>query len=350
MRAVVKYDRRPGHMELRELPDPVAAPGEVVVRVRACGVDRGGDLYVWRSTPGMPFAVPVVPGAENCGEVVEVGEGVEGWRAGDRVVSEVIVGSCGACAYCRGGHPMHCPDRIDLGRAVDGAYAEYFAVPARHLHRIPDGVSFRAAVLTEMAAVAARNLAERTVIRPGDDVAIVGPGPVGLLSVQLAVAAGARSVAIVGLSQDGTRLELARRLGATHVLLSDAPDFAQALTETHPDGFDVVAETSGAPAGVQVAIDLTRPLGTLAAIGTPVGRQVPVEWVAIALKGLTIHGTYAHAWSTWELVLEQMRRGVLTPERLVTHVLPLERWEEAFQTSADDPEAIKIAVTPGASI
>jgi 2-desacetyl-2-hydroxyethyl bacteriochlorophyllide A dehydrogenase len=333
-------------MELREVPDPVAGPGEVVVRVRACGVDRGGDLYVWRSTPGMPFAVPVIPGAENCGEIAEVGEGVRGWEVGDRVVSEVIVGSCGACAYCHGGHPMHCRERVDLGRAVDGAYAEYFAVPAAHVHRIPDGVTFRAAVLAEMAAVAARNLCEQTVIRPGDDVAIVGPGPVGLLSVQLAVAAGARHVVMVGLKGDRSRLELARALGATDAITSDTEGFADA----YPDGFDVVADTSGTAGGVQLAIDLAKPLAQVAAIGTPVGKQVPLEWVQVALKGLTIRGTYAHAWSTWELVLDLMGRGALTPEPLVTHVLPLERWEDAFNQSDGDREAIKIAVTPGGEL
>ena len=259
MKAVVKYDRRPGHMELRDVADPVAGPGEVVVRVRACGVDRGGDLYVWRSTPGMAFEVPVIPGAENCGEIAEVGEGVHGWDVGDRVVSEVIVGSCGTCGYCHGGHPMHCRERLDLGRAVDGAYAEYFAVPARHVHRIPDGVSFRAAVLAEMAAVAARNLCERTVTRPGDDVAVVGPGPVGLLSVQLAVDAGARHVVMVGLEADRTRLELARALGATDVL-------TEGFADAYPEGFDVVADTSGSPSGVQLAIELAKPLGQVAAI------------------------------------------------------------------------------------
>jgi 2-desacetyl-2-hydroxyethyl bacteriochlorophyllide A dehydrogenase len=342
VKALVKYDRAPGHMELRTVDDPAPAVDEVVVAVKACGVDRGGDLYVWKSTPGMPFAVPVIPGAENCGEIVAVGRDVRGWAVGDRVVSEVIVDSCGTCAHCRAGFINHCASKLDLGRMVDGAYAEFFSVSAHHLHRIPDGVSMKAAVLTEMAAVAAHNLVESVVIRPGDDVAVVGPGPVGLLALQLARAAGAARVAAVGLDSDGWRLDMARSLGATHTLIAGSPEIA----DEFPDGFHVVAETSGAPGGVATALALTRARGTLAAIGTPVGKSVPVDWTQIALKSLTVRGTYAHLWSTWELVLQMMADGTLQTEPLMTYSEPLERWQEAFEADERASDLVKIAVTP----
>jgi L-iditol 2-dehydrogenase len=348
VKALVKYDRAPGHMEVRTVDDPEPARDEVVVKVRACGVDRGGDLYVWKSTPGMPFAVPVIPGAENCGEIVHVGAEVRERSAGDRVVSEVIVDACGECAFCRAGYRNHCPDKLDLGRMVDGAYAEYFSVKAINLHRIPDGVSMRAAVMSEMAAVAVHNLLENATLRAGDDVAIVGPGPVGLLAVQLARASGARTVLCVGLERDATRLQLSREQGATHVLMADRDDYAAQLADHFPGRFHVVAETSGSPSRVATALDLARPRGTLAAIGTPVGSAVTLDWTQIALKSLTIRGTYAHIWSSWERVLKLMAAGTLRTDSLVTHCEPLERWQEAFEAAQGLGDVVKIAVVPGA--
>lgn len=350
MKALVKFARAPGNMEVRTVPDPAPGPDEVVVGVRACGVDRGGDLYVWKSTPGMPFAVPVIPGAENCGEIVAVGAEVTGWSVGDRVVSEVIVGACGRCLHCRAGYVNHCRDKVDLGRMVDGAFAEFFSVGARYIHRIPPEVSWRAAVLSEMAAVVAHNLVESTTIRPGDDVAVVGPGPIGLIALQLALAAGAERLLVVGLEQDAPRLELASQLGATHILASDSAGFDAHVSEVFPNGFAVVAEASGHPGGVATALGLARARGTLAAIGTPLGSTVPLDWTQIALKSLTVRGTYAHVWSTWELVLSLMANGTLRTEELTTRSEPLEQWERAFRDAEDDRTVVKIALTPGGQV
>jgi len=347
MRALVKVDRAPGHMEVREVPDPTPGPGEVVVEVKACGVDRGGDLYVWRSTPGMPFAVPVVVGAENCGTVVAVGRGVDSWRTGDRVVSEVIVGSCGQCARCLSGDDLHCKDKRDLGRMVDGAFAEFFVTPATRLHRIPDSVSWRGAVLTEMAAVAARNLVERVVVRAGDRVAVVGPGPVGLIAIQLLAGIGASQVVAVGLTQDQYRLDLASSLGATDQMASDATEFADTMAERYPLGFDVVAECTGSASGIGTALSLGAPHGTIAAIGTPVGKTTPVDWARVAMNDLTIQGTYAHKWTTFERVLQLMGSGRVVTDPLYTRSYPLAQWEQAFDAVDASQDLVKVGLCPG---
>jgi threonine dehydrogenase-like Zn-dependent dehydrogenase len=334
-------------MEVREHPDPMCGPDQVVVAVKACGVDRGGDLYVWRSVPGMAYATPVVVGAENCGEIVEVGDGVQGWSVGDRVVSEVIVGSCARCALCLSGRELHCRGKQDLGRMVDGAFADYFATPARRLHRIPDSVSWRGAVLTEMAAVVGRNLLEEVRIAPGQRVAVVGPGPVGLMATQLAAASGASQVAIVGLASDSDRIALAASLGATASLVSDSADFAEQTAATHPDGFDVVAECTGSASGIGTALALAAPHSTVAAIGTPLGKTTPVEWAQVAMKDLTIRGTYAHRWSTFESVLDLMGRGVLQTESLYTRSYDLADWETAFIAVDESRDLIKVGLCPG---
>ena len=350
MRALVKYAEGPGHMEVREHPDPTCGPGQVVVAVKACGVDRGGDLYVWRSVPGMAYSIPVVVGAENCGEVVEVGPEAHGWSVGDRVVSEVIVGSCGHCALCLSGRELHCREKQDLGRMVDGAFADYFAVPATRLHRIPDSVSWRGAVLTEMAAVVGRNLLEEVRIVPGQRVAVVGPGPVGLMAVQLAAAAGASEVVVVGLTSDADRITLATGLGATGALVSDAEGFAEVAAAGYPDGFDVVAECTGSSSGIGTALALAAPHATIAAIGTPLGKTTPVEWAQVAMKDLTIRGTYAHRWSTFESVLGLMGSGVLQTESLYTRSYDLADWETAFNAVDESRDLIKVGLCPGALI
>jgi L-iditol 2-dehydrogenase len=347
MRALVKYDRAPGHMEIRQVPDPTPADHEVVIEVKACGVDRGGDLYVWRSTPGMPFAVPVVVGAENCGTVVAVGRDVRSWRPGDRVVSEVIVGSCGRCARCLSDDYLHCAQKRDLGRMVDGAFAEYFAAPETRLHRIPDTVSWRGAVLTEMAAVAARNLVERVVIRGGDRVAIVGPGPVGLIATQLVAGVGASQVVAVGLTSDQDRLDLACSLGATDQLHGDAPDFADQVASRYPLGFDVVAECTGSASGIGTALSLAAPHGTIAAIGTPVGKTTPVDWARVAMNDLTIQGTYAHKWTTFERVLQMMGSGRIATNQLYTRSYDLSEWEASFEAVDRSQDLIKVGLCPG---
>jgi threonine dehydrogenase-like Zn-dependent dehydrogenase len=314
--------------------------------VVACGVDRGGDLYVWKSVPEMPYAVPVVVGAENCGVVVATGRAVEAWTAGDRVVSEVIIDSCGSCRRCRLGDDLHCPGKRDLGRLVDGAFAEYFVAPAGRLHRIPEAVSWRAAVLTEMAAVVARCLLETVTIRAGDAVAVIGPGPIGLIATQLARASGAASVVTIGLASDTARLELARDLGATETSTLEADTGPADLRSRHPDGFDVVVEGTGGISGVSLAIALAAPHGTIAAIGTPLGRGVDVPWADIALKNLTIRGTYAHRWSTFERVLALMGTGQLRTECLYTRSYPLEDWERAFHDVDSSADLVKVGICP----
>ncbi|HHY93872.1 MAG TPA: alcohol dehydrogenase catalytic domain-containing protein [Firmicutes bacterium] len=344
MKALVKYARGPGHMEVREVPDPVPAPDEVVVRVRACGIDKGADLWIVDDKPGMWYEVPVVVGAENCGEVVEVGSQVTNWRAGDRVCSEVIVGACGRCWYCLSGNYLHCKEKQDLGRRLDGAFAEYFKVKARYLHRIPDSVSWEAAVLTEMAAVTAFNLLERTGVLPGDSVAVVGP--VGQIAVQMARAAGAGQVMLVGTAADQWRLNLAKELNPGLLAVPDVDEAVATVPDlTRGRGVDVAVDATGHPSGPATCLALVRSAGKIAAVGVPPG-EAQVDWFSLVLREITAYGTYAHKWSSWELALELMGRGQVACDRLLTRMYPLEDWTAAFEEVRSSKELIKVALTP----
>lgn len=350
MKALVKYDRAAGHTEIREIPVPVPKADEVLVRVKACGVDRGADLWVWKSVPGMWFALPVVIGAENCGEVAAIGSAVKDWSVGDRVVSEVVIGPAGGGKGSIDDDYLFAPDKLDLGRKTNGAFAQYFVVRERYLHRIPDNVSWRAAVLSEMAAVAARSVLEVIGVPKGAPVAIIGPGPVGLIAAQLARIGGASEVVLFGLAQDEGRFAIARELGVTNCVVTDVPASIEEMEKRFPSGFPLVIEASGGVSGAALALKLAAIKGTIAALGTPLGKQLPVDWVLIALKQLTIQGTYGHIWSTWELILSLAESGELKLEPLYSTQYPLEDWETAFIQTDTNPALLKVAVCPNGPI
>ncbi len=318
MKALVKYAHGPGNMEVREVPKPVAGPGEVLIKVACCALDRGGDGYVWQSTEGMRFNVPVIPGAENCGEVEAVGEGVVNFKPGDRVVTEVIVDTCGKCEHCLKGNYLMCENTQTLGRWINGAYAQYYTINEKRVHKVPDNVSMRAAALCEVSAVATRNLVEHVNIKAGDTVAIIGPGPVGLCGMQIAKACGASKVVVIGRRAAQYRMDLALELGADALYYTDEEDYVEKIRADFPNGFDVACEVTGFSGGPELAIKLCKPGGKVAAIGTGIGHNFSVPWAEIPMKDLTVIGTYAHTWSSWELTLDLMAKGLLKTEKFLT--------------------------------
>lgn len=345
MRALVKYAAEAGSMEIRDHPVPVPGPTEVLVKVKACGVDKGGDLYIWKSHPVMKFRVPVIVGAENCGEVAAVGSEVHDWKPGDRVTAEVVIGKEGGGKGSDGDTTyLFQAEKWDLGRNVDGGFAEYFVVDQRFLHAIPDSVSWRAATLFEMAAVVVRNLLEVVQIPREQTVAIVGPGPIGQISAQIVRALGGRPV-IFGLQRDADRFALASSLGFDEHVVVDSPDF-DARVARYGGTFMYVVEGSGGVNAIPLAIQLASAQGTVAVIGGNAAETtISSGW--FLMKELTLKGSYAHTWSSWEKVAELAGSGALDLESLYTGSYSLDDWEEAFHAVDTDPSLIKVGLCPG---
>lgn len=222
MHAFVKFGREPGAVTVREVPPPTPGPGEVLVRVAACGL-CGSDLHAINADPGYEFVQPpVVLGHELAGTVAGLGPGVRGWQPGDAVVAVAIQG-CGGCETCRGGQPHLCPQREVLGLHRDGGMAGYVAVRAEHLVAVPDGVRLEDAALAEPLSVAVHAVLDRSRVQPGDRVVVTGPGPIGLLCALVARSAGGE-VLVLGTGADtAVRLPAARRLGLAVGNLDDAP-------------------------------------------------------------------------------------------------------------------------------
>ena len=229
MQALVKTMQGVGHLELRQVPVPQPAPDEVLIRVRACGI-CGSDLKIQEDQH--PYVPPVVIGHEFAGEIAKVGREVDGWAAGERVVAEQHTHACGRCRQCLTGNAFACASKRAPGYFVDGGFAEYIAMPAWLLHRIPEGLSFAEAAFSEPAAVAAHGVLDRTGIEPEDVVLVLGCGPIGLAAAKMAQAAGAACTIVTGIDRDEqVRLPRAREMGIDHAVNVMETDLAALVSD-----------------------------------------------------------------------------------------------------------------------
>ena len=265
MQAAVFY--APGDVRIEQIPDPVAGPGEVVVRIRKA-LTCGTDLKIYRrGHPTIMQRVPTPFGHEFAGDIVGLGAGVDpaAWPIGTRVVAANSA-PCNRCAYCRMGRQSLCENLEFLW----GAYAEQIVVPARiveqNLYRIPDGVAYETACLTEPLACAVHGVAE-TGIRVGDTVAVNGAGPLGLMFVRLASRSGAR---VISCDLSAARLAVARELGAWQTVdVSAVDDQVAAVRALSPDGrgVDAAIEAVGLPEVWEKTVQMVRPGGVVNLFG-----------------------------------------------------------------------------------
>jgi len=339
MKALVKTRRGVGNVELLDVLEPAAGPGEALIEVQACGI-CGTDINIYYDRS--ETRPPVIMGHEFSGIVRELGAGVEHIRVGDRVVSETTVWSCGVCRYCRMGCYDICPKRLGLGRGGNGAFARYLVMKAVMLHHLPGDVDFIAGALTEPLACCVHAATEFTQISAGDLVLVTGDGAIGLLSLQVAKASGA-TVVFCGHHEE--RLALARDLGA---------DFAFNTTEQDPtarvkelsDGYgaDVVLECSGSAAAANMGLDLLRLRGQYTQVGL-FGRAVTLDFGKVATKELKVAGSFNQQWTSWERALRYLREGTVRTRPLVSDILPLSRWQEGF-ASYEKRKASKVILVP----
>jgi len=343
MRAVVKYAHGRGKVELREVPEPSPGPDEVMIEVKAAGI-CGSDLHIYDGDIRLPIRPPVIMGHEFSGVIAEVGSSVTKWRPGDRVTSETSIHVCGECLPCRTGNYNICAEKRLLGYWFDGAFAEYCIVPSRLVHRLPDNVDFPSGALCEPLACCVNGVIEKTCIHPGDTVVIAGPGPIGLLSLQIAKAQGA-SVILCGLSRDAERLRLGEKLGADSAINVEEEDPIQVVKEmAGGEGADVFIECSGSPNAVRMGLQLVRRGGQYTQIGL-VGGPFSLDFGLIAYKEVTVRGSLGQRWTSWRTALRMLSDGLVRAKPLISDVLPLSKWEMGFQ-KARRKEGVKIILKP----
>ena len=334
--AVVNFAPQRGSVELREVPEPQPGAGEVLVEVKAVGV-CGSDLHQWTADHSWPVNYPVILGHEFAGTIQAVGSGVTQWQAGTRVCSETAAVIDPANPMSRAGRYNLDPTRRGFGYGVDGAMTRLVRVPERCLHRVPDGLPLEQAALTEPCCVAYNAVVANSHIRPGDRVAILGPGPIGLLCGAMAALCGAE-VAVVGLQRDATRLQIAPRFGCTPLVSDQLDDWAMEIDGL---GIDGVVDAAGVSASLRTALAVVRPGGWISKVGW--GPQ-PLDFSLDPLvqKNITLQGSFSHTWPMWERVLRLMETGRLDVRPIIGGVWPLGDWREAFERmhSGSIPKAV----------
>ncbi len=329
MQALVKFGRRDGEVELRDIPAPVVDPNKVLVEVAAAGV-CGSDIHMWHEHQSWPVKLPLVLGHEFCGVVTEVGAMIRGFQPGDRVVCETAAEICEQCGYCLSGEYNLCTNRKGYGALADGAFTRYITVRPQILHRIPANVSDEYAALTEPGCVAYNALVEKTAMKPGDVVVIQGPGPIGIMALQIARLRGAGTLIMLGTDADTHRLEVAAELGADHTLNIQREDPGALLASIGDGcGADLVVDCSGVSRALQQSMELVRPNGRITKIGW--GPQ-PLDFSLdpLVAKAVTLQGSFSHTYATWERVLGLIASGQINLAPVIGGVYPLREWREAF--------------------
>lgn len=317
MQALRKTAEGAGHVELQEVAIPEIGPDEVLMKVYAAGI-CGSDLLIQEDRHF--YRAPVTLGHEFAGIADKVGKNVTRVKEGDKFVADI-----------------ECGDGDWLGVTIDGALAPYMRAPEHVVYRVPDHVPLQDACLAEPIVATHHLIQERAQVRVGDDVVVVGPGPMGIMAVQYAKVCGARRVFLIGLKSDDSRLEIGRQVGADYTLYSEDGPEETVMDVTDGKGAEFVVECSASGKGVQHAIDCARKAyegpggkGVIVFISLW-GQEITVNLDQVSLGQLDIRGSWSwNGRETWEHAVDLLDRGVFNIDPVVTGHYKLEEWEMAF--------------------
>jgi 2-desacetyl-2-hydroxyethyl bacteriochlorophyllide A dehydrogenase len=344
MRAVTFQS--PGEVALEERPEPqLESPEDAIVQIEASGI-CGSDLHIYHGRVKIEPGFTI--GHEFVGRVSAAGDQVTRVKAGDRVLG-CFHTACGRCFFCLSGAYHECDSKRTFGHganmgALQGTQAEQALVPNADLtlRKVPDQVPDEIALFAGDVMGTGYHAVADGEVRPGDSVAVLGLGPVGLCAVQAALAAGAGPVLAVDTVED--RLQTARQFGAiaTHLTEESPRDVVKELTGGR--GIDVAVDAVGHPDALELAIRLARKAGTVMAIGV-YAERAEVHMGLVWIKGLTLRAGPANVIGHVDRVLGMLSAGTLNPAPLVTHHMPLDEAVDAYRLY-DRREALKIVLTP----
>jgi threonine 3-dehydrogenase len=327
MKALVKSHAKRG-LWLEDVSVPKLESQEVLIKVKQmaiCGTDI--HIYEWDKWSQNRVSIPTVIGHEFVGEIVEVGTSVKGMVVGERVVTEGHI-TCDYCRNCLAGRRHLCVNTVGIGYDCDGGFAEYVAVPAKNVFKVPERISDDVASILDPLGNAVHTALSFDMI--GEDVLITGAGPIGILAVAIAQHVGARNVIITDLNE--YRLDLARQLGATHAVniqKESLPEVMNKLGIKH--GFDVALEMSGSSKAMEQIVDFTFHGANIALLGV-LPSEGTIDWPKVIFKMLTIKGIYGREiFETWYKMTSMLESG-LDIEKVITHRFPFEEFEKGFET------------------
>lgn len=338
---------KPEVIEYSDIPTPAPKRDEVLAEIAYagfCATDiellTGEMVHIKNGNT----TYPIIPGHEWSGTIVQVGENVRNLQVGDRITSDVSLG-CGECGECRRGHYNLCPNREVIGsyRNRQGVFAQYVAVPQRHVYKIPDGLSLEEAALAEPAATAAYAVTKAR-IPAGAQVLVIGDGPIGQLAAQLANIEGASRVIMAGSWDD--KLAIAKSCGVSETINYHREDVVKRAGELTDGGPEIVIETSGSNSALTSAVQALKPTGRIVAVSWYNGAMVDVPMNTLIVKDAELVGSLASP-NSFEPVLRYMAEGKLKVKPLITHVRPLEELEDVVKMIRAKREMrIKVLLKP----
>ena len=325
MRALVKAKAERG-IWLESMDRPGIGHNDVLIKVHRtaiCGTDI--HIYQWDDWASKTIPVPLAVGHEFAGEIVECGIEVRGYAVGDRVSAEGHV-TCGFCRNCRAGRRHLCMNTVGVGVNRAGAFADYIAVPAFNIFKIPDSISNDMAAILDPLGNATHTALSFDLV--GEDVLITGAGPIGIMAVAIARYAGARHIVITDIND--YRLELARKMGASVALNVTEGSIDQTMQDLGmEEGFDVGMEMSGNPGAFRDMLRTMHHGGKVALLGIPPD-ETSIDWTQVIFKGLQIKGIYGREmFETWYKMSSMLQSG-LNIQPIITHHFPLDEFQQAF--------------------
>ncbi len=326
MKALVKARAEPG-IWMQDIEEPRVGHNDVLIRVNRaaiCGTDI--HIYQWDDWARQTIPVPMAIGHEFSGQIVDIGSEVTGFETGDRVSAEGHI-TCGVCRNCRAGRRHLCMNSKGIGVSRPGAFAEYVAVPAFNVFKLPDTISDDLASILDPLGNATHTALSFDLV--GEDVLITGAGPIGVMACAIARYAGARHIVITDVND--YRLDLARKLGASvalNVTRESIDTTMQTLGMT--EGFDVGMEMSGNPDAFRELLRTMHHGGKVALLGIP-PHDMAIDWNDVIFKGLVIKGIYGREmFETWYKMASMLQSGLdLTP--VITHRFPISEYQRAFE-------------------
>lgn len=327
MKALCKKEAKPG-IWMIDAQVPEIGPNDVLIKIRKtaiCGTDI--HIYNWDEWSQKHVPVPLITGHEWMGVIEKVGDAVTEYKPGQRVSGEGHL-TCGQCRNCRGGKQHLCIKTIGVGVNRQGAFAEYFALPASNIFALPDEIPDDIAAFFDPFGNAVHTALSFDLV--GEDVLITGAGPIGVMAAAVCRHAGARHVIVTDIND--YRLDLARKMGATRAVNVKKEELRDVMKDIGmTEGFDVGLEMSGNAAGFRQMLDTMRHGGKIALLGIP-PNDTAIDWNKVIFKGLVLKGIYGREmYETWYKMRSLVQSGLdLTP--VITHRFKAADFQDAFET------------------
>lgn len=327
MKALAKL--KPGKgLDLTDLPVPDYGHNDILIKIKKTAI-CGTDIHIWNwdDWAAKTIPVPMHVGHEYVGEVVAVGQEVQGFKVGDRVSGEGHI-TCGHCRNCRAGRRHLCRNTVGVGVNRPGAFAEYLAIPAFNAFHIPDDITDDLAAIFDPYGNAVHTALAFDLV--GEDVLITGAGPIGAMAAAVARHVGARNVVITDIND--YRLDLAKRMGATCTVNIARDDLREVMTSIGmTEGFDVGLEMSGVASAFAAMLEQMNHGGKIAMLGIlPDG--VGINWSQVIFKGLEVKGIYGRQmFETWYKMVAMLQSGLdISP--VLTHSFAVQNYQQGFET------------------